>query len=76
VNGKPDCEIRNLVLVEREDGSQKFSLPSAKVSRVGFTGVTDAELVLAKSNGSPALIDRLREAGCHPITNPSRTSLF
>ena len=66
MNGKPDCEIRNLVLVEREDGSHEFSLPSGKVIRVGFTGVTDAELVLAKSNGSPALIDRLREAGMSP----------
>jgi len=76
VNGKPDCEIRNLVVVEREDGPQAFSLPSGKVMLFGFTGVTDAELAFAKINGSPALIDRLREAGCHPITNPNRKSLF
>jgi len=76
VNGEPGCEIRNLVLVEREDGPKEFSLPSGKVILFGFTGVTDAELVFAKSDGSPALVDRLRAAGCHPITNPNRKSLF
>jgi len=76
VNGKPDCEIRNVVLVEREDGPKEFCLPSGKVILLGFTGVTDAELAFAKSDGSPALIDRLRQAGYHPITNPNRKSLL
>ena len=76
VNGKPDCAIRNLVLVQREDGLQHLSLPSGQVILVGFTGVTTSELDFAKSNGSIALIDRLREAGYHPITNPNRQSLF
>lgn len=75
LNGKPDCEIRNLVLVEREDGQKVFSLPSGEVILVGFTGITDTELAFAKSNGSPALIERLRVAGHHPITNPHRSSL-
>jgi hypothetical protein len=76
LNGKPDCEIRNLVLVEREDGPQEFSLPSGEVILVGFTGMTDAELAFAKSNGSSALIDKLRAAGHHPVTNPHRRSLL
>jgi len=76
INGNPDCKIRNLVVVEHEDGPKRFSLPSGKVTLVGFTGVTDAELAFAKSAGSPALIDRLRDIGCHPITNPNRESLF
>jgi len=76
VKGRLDCAIRNLVLVEREAGAQEFSLPSGKVILFGFTGVTDAELAFAKSDGSPALIDRVQEAGCHPITNPRRRSLF
>jgi hypothetical protein len=76
VNGQTNCEIHNLVLVEREDGPQHFSLPSGRVILVGFTGVTDAELAFGKSSGLAALIDRLREAGYHPITNPNRRSLF
>jgi Suppressor of fused protein (SUFU) len=76
LNGKPDCEIRNLVLVQREERPQDFLLPSGRVSLVGFTGVTDPELDFAKSNGSAALIDRLRDAGYHPVTNPNRQSLF
>ena len=76
LNGSPDCEIRNLVVVQREDGPQVLSLPSGQVRLVGFTGITDAELAFAKLNGSPALIERLRSAGYHPITNPHRRSLF
>lgn len=76
LDGKPDCEIRNLVLVEREDGPREFSLPSGEVILVGFTGMTDAELAFAKSNGSSALIDKLRAAGHHPVTHPHRRSLL
>jgi hypothetical protein len=63
------------VLVENEGAPQEFSLPSGLVILVGFTGITDTELTFAKANGSPALIERLREAGHHPVTNPSRQSL-
>jgi hypothetical protein len=75
-NGEPTCEIRNLVLVEREDGPREFSLPSGAVILVGFTGITDAELAFAKANSSAALIDKLRAAGFHPITNPHRHSIL
>jgi len=75
INGQSECQVRNLVLVEREDGPQEFSLPSGEVILVGFTGITDAELAFAKTHGSPALIERLRVAGYHPVTNPSRASL-
>lgn len=74
VNGRSNCEVRNLVLVEREDGPQEFSLPSGEVILVGFTGMTDAELAFAKLHGSPALIERLRTAGYHPVTDPNRHS--
>lgn len=75
INGRPDCQVRNLVLVENEGAPQEFSLPSGLVILVGFTGITDTELTFAKANGSPALIERLREAGYHPVTDPSRPSL-
>ena len=75
INGQPNCLLRNLMLVEREDGPQEFSLPSGEVILIGFTGITDAELAFAKANGSPALIEILRKAGYHPVTDPNRQSL-
>lgn len=75
INGQPNCKVRNLMLVEREDGAQEFSLPSGEVILVGFTGMTDAELAFAKQHNSPALIKKLRAAGYHPVTNPHRDSL-
>lgn len=75
INGAADCELRNLVLVECEDGPKEFGLPSGEVILVGFTGMTDAELAFAKVHGSGALLNQLRAAGYHPITNPHRTSL-
>jgi hypothetical protein len=75
LNGDEDCQIRNLVLVEREDGPQEFALPSGEVILVGFTGITDGELAFAKSHGSPALLEKLRAAGAHPITDPHRISV-
>lgn len=76
LNGQPDCKVRNLVLVEREDGAQEFLLPSGKVILVGFTGMTDTELAFAKQHDSAALIEKLRAAGYHPVTNPHRNSLL
>lgn len=73
---RADCQVRNLVLVEREGGPQVFSLPSGEVILVGFTGITDAELAFAKKHGSPALIEKLRTAGYHPVTDPRRPSII
>lgn len=69
INGQPNCKVRNLMHVEREDGAQEFSLPSGEVILVGFTGMTDAELAFAKQLNSPVLIEKLRAAGYHPVTN-------
>jgi len=76
INGRPDCEIRNVIMVEPEHIPPEFFLPSGRVLFAGFTGVTDPELTFAKANGSEALISRLREVGHHPITNPHRPSLI
>jgi hypothetical protein len=76
VNGRPNCEIRNVIIVAPEHVPSEFSLPSGGVVLVGFTGVTDAELTFAKANGSEPLISRLRAAGHHPVTNPHRQSLI
>jgi hypothetical protein len=76
INGDQACQIRNLVVVKREDGPGKFLLPSGNVILAGFTGITDAELAFAKSNGSAALINKLRAAGFHPTTDPRRSSIL
>ncbi len=76
INGDESCQIRNLVLVEPENGPTEFQLPSGKVILASFTGITDAELAFAKSNGSAALIEKLRAAGFHPTTNPRRHSIL
>lgn len=76
VNGRPNCEIRNVIMVEPEQIALEFSLPSGQVLFLGFTGVTDAELTFAKASGSEPLIRLLRAAGHHPITNPHRPSLI
>jgi hypothetical protein len=76
IDGRPDCEIRNLVMVDRADGAGEFDLPSGRVMLVGFTGITDTELTFAKSESSEALLDLLYAAGAHPVTDPRRRSIL
>jgi len=76
LDGREDCQIRNLVLVEREDGPQEFALPSGEVILVGFTGITDSELAFGKMHGSATLLEKLRAAGAHPVTDPHRPSVI
>ncbi|MXP09302.1 suppressor of fused domain protein [Pseudoblastomonas halimionae] len=72
IDGNQSCEIKNLILTECEDIPRKFGLPSGEVILVGFTGITDSEVAYAKSHSSDALIDKLRDAGAHPVTDPRR----
>jgi hypothetical protein len=76
LNGDPACAIRNLVVVMPEGFPADFSLPSGKVALLAFTGLTDLELDSAKTSGSAAVVDRLRIAGHHPVTDPNRLSLL
>jgi hypothetical protein len=62
-------------MTEPEDIPAEFQLPSGKVLLTGFTAISDAELKEAKQRGSAGLIDRLRDAGFHPVNNPRRRSL-
>jgi hypothetical protein len=75
INGKSDCEIRNLILTEPKDIPREFALPSGKVMFGMFVGITDSELAFAKANGSHSVIDKLQQAGQYPATNPLRNSL-
>ena len=75
LNGDPSCVLRNLVMTEAEGIPGEFQLPSGRVLLAGFTAISDDELLQAKQNGSPALIDRLRAAGFHPVNDPRRRSL-
>jgi hypothetical protein len=76
LNGDPGCLIRSLVMVEPEDIPDGFALPSGTARFQGFTGATDAEITFAKEHTSAQLIDALRRAGYHPVTDPRRPSLF
>jgi Suppressor of fused protein (SUFU) len=76
INGEDGCLVRNMVAVEPEGVPTGFSLPSGKVEFLAFTGATDAEIEFAKQNRSAKLIEALRAAGYHPVTNPRRPSLY
>jgi Suppressor of fused protein (SUFU) len=76
INGEEGCFVRNMVAVEPEGVPAGFSLPSGKVKFLAFTGATDAEIEFAKQNRSATLIDSLRAAGYHPVTDPRRPSLY
>jgi hypothetical protein len=75
INGEPECEIRNLMMIELETGPSEFSLPSGRVTLVGFLGLTDGELAFAKANDSETLLKRFSASGCHGVTDPNRKSL-
>lgn len=72
----PGGHIRHLVAALGEGLEAEFALPSGKVRLLAFTGITDAEAEWARTNGSAALIDRLRKAGHHPVTDPGRPSIL
>ncbi|MDZ4867221.1 MAG: suppressor of fused domain protein [Alphaproteobacteria bacterium] len=76
LNRDPNCLLRNLVVTDAEGIPAVFQLPSGSVRLMAFTGLTDAELSFAKANGSLSIIERLREAGFHPINNPGRPSIL
>src|SRR5215510_7651313 len=76
INGEESCLVRNMVAVEPEGAPAGFSLPSGKVKFLAFTGATDGEIEFAKQNQSSSLIEALRAAGYHPVTNPRRPSLY
>lgn len=76
INGDPHCLIRHVVATEPEAVASGFSLPSGLVNFLAFTGTTDLEIAFARRNTSAALVDALRDAGHHPVTNPNRASLW
>lgn len=76
INGESECVIRHVVATEPEAVPSGFALPSGSISFLAFTGATDAEIAFARQNTSAALIDALRSAGHHPVTNPRRAPLW
>lgn len=76
INGEAACLVRNLVVVEPEGTASGFNLPSGTADFVSFTGATDAEIAFAKANSSGDLVERLRAAGAHPVTDPRRRSVI
>jgi hypothetical protein len=76
INGEAACAIRNLVVTEPEGLATGFSLPSGTVLFGAFTGITDDERDFAKAEGSDVLVERLRAAGRHGVTDPRRPSVI
>lgn len=75
VNGRSECLVRNLIMVEPEGFDQEFLLPSGVVILVTFIGTTDAETAFARTEGTDGLIERLRAAGHFPSIDPGRSSV-
>jgi hypothetical protein len=75
IDGRPECLVRNLIMVEPEGFDQEFVLPSGVVILVTFIGTTDAETALARTEGIDALVARLRAAGHFPSIDPNRRSV-
>jgi hypothetical protein len=58
-------------VITRTERRRKYS----PAERAAIMREADAELAFAKQHNSPALVEKLRAAGYHPITNPHRDSL-
>lgn len=75
INGDPACILRGVIMTPVEGAPNEFTLPSGRVLMVGFTGVSEAELGYGRRQGAKPLIELLRNAGAHPVTDPRRTSV-
>ncbi|MBP7704393.1 MAG: suppressor of fused domain protein [Caulobacter sp.] len=75
VTGEEGCVLTNLILAPAEGMPDSFVLPSGKAHIAAFTAVSDAELELARNEGTKVILDRLREAGHHPVVRPERASI-
>lgn len=75
IDGRPECLVRNLIMVEPDGFAQEFGLPSGVVILEMFIGVTDAEAALARTLGADELLERLRAAGHFPGTDSRRASV-
>lgn len=53
----------------------EMKLPSGTEIFVQFLGLTNAEVAFAKSQGSNALLQRLRDGGAVPVIVPDRASI-
>jgi hypothetical protein len=76
LNGEATCLVRYMVAAEPEGAPTGFALPSGAVKFLAFTGATSAEVEFARQKSSAKLIEALRAAGHHPVTNPRRPSLY
>ena len=76
INSNADCTLRNAIVSTTDALPSGFTLPSGKVVFLTFTGVTDAEIGFARANSTQALVENLEAAGAHPVTDPTRVSIF
>jgi hypothetical protein len=76
INSNADCALRHAIVSTTDALPSDFTLPSGKVVFLTFTGVTDAEVSFARANSTQALVEHLATAGAHPVTDPTRVSIF
>lgn len=72
INGKVECLLRHVFVSQPDTLPTGFSLPSGRVDFLTFTGATDGEIAFAREHTTSALIDRLRDKGAFPVTDPTR----
>jgi hypothetical protein len=53
---------------------ESFHLASGQVDLLQVVGVTETERDFAKSSGTDELIEKLKRAGCYPVTDPTRAT--
>jgi hypothetical protein len=75
INWDPTSPIRFIVIAEPSNFPSSFQLASGQADILEIVGITEAERDYAKAEGSGALITRLKDRDCFPVTNPTRDSV-
>ena len=74
IDGTASGTITNVILAASQ--WPEIHLVSGEAMFVQYVGITDAEHDLAKTEGSPALLNKLAKAGAVPVIAPDRASVI
>jgi hypothetical protein len=67
-----DSVLTHLLIALPNNYPAQFSLASGKVDLLHMVGITEKERDYAKTHGSEALLELLKESGVFPVTDPDR----
>jgi len=65
-------KLSGLLAVVDPGRNQRFELPSGSVQLLTLVGATRNELAFSRSNGAPALLEKLKAAGTGVVTHTAR----